>query len=231
MISGGVSVKGAYHRENQDYYYSGVFKRGFVLIVSDGLGSRENSQIGSKMICESIIQVLNNYEEYEDYPIKEYLIPKIHEEWIRRLKSYDISTCYATLLACIVTSNKIIAIRLGDGFLGIKLENKVEVLFDRKEHYFANQTDCMTEELELKLWEVLEITDGVFEGAIACTDGIGIEPSTQEGYKSFTNEFIQGYIGEESTTIIKEIEQWIINWTGSDDKTIAFLLKESERIE
>lgn len=226
MISGGISVEGTYHKENQDYYYSGEFNNGFVLVVSDGLGSKENSGVGSKALCDSVVSVLNSNDGFEDYSIKEYLIPRIHQEWIDRLRNYDISTCYATLLTCIVMPKKVIAIRLGDGFLGIKIQNKVQVLFDKKEHYFVNQTDCMTAELELKLWDIVEISDGTFEGAIACTDGIGIEPPTVEGYKSFTSEFIQGYKGEERTSIINDIKQWIVNWTGSDDKTLAFLLKK-----
>lgn len=224
MVSGGISIQGSYHDINQDNYYSGTFKNGYVMVVSDGLGSKRNSQIGSKMVCESVLMVLDSPDSNELINCKEKLIAAIHKKWLSCLKNYNISECYATVLFCIVTAEKIIAARLGDGFLAFATDEQSIVLFDKKEEYFANETDCMEEELNYSLWEFFEIRNESFIGAIACTDGIGICPLDEQGYISFSKEFIEEYSGKELNDITEDIGGWLCGWTGNDDKTIAFLL-------
>ncbi len=225
MLSGGVSIQGTYHELNQDNYYSGEFKNGHVLIVSDGLGSKRDSQVGSKMVCESVLSVLDRVDINVLMQSKDLLLTALHEKWLSCLKNYNIYDCYATVLFCIITADKVIAARLGDGFLALLMNEESIVLFDRKEEYFANETDCLTEKLDLKNWEFLEIKNSNFIGAIACTDGVGIDPIGENVYKSFSREFIIEYVGKEPSEISKSIIEWLSVWPGSDDKTIAFLLE------
>ena len=181
MICGGVSLQGSYHDINQDNFAAEKFDGGYVLVVSDGLGSRMNSQTGSRMVCKSVLQAVNAENSKEILDDCQKFIETIHKNWLSSLGDYCVEQCYATVLCCIVTSEKIIALRLGDGFLAYVTAAGPKVLFDAKEEYFANQTDCMMEELNLQYWEYTEDSADGFIGAIACTDGLEIDPLNEEG--------------------------------------------------
>jgi len=40
VISGGISIVGSYHDVNQDYFLSNSYKDGYIMVVSDGIGSK-----------------------------------------------------------------------------------------------------------------------------------------------------------------------------------------------
>ena len=63
MINGGISIKGSYHDINQDYFICKPYNEGYVLVVSDGMGSKNMSQYGSKVICETIYDIIHNYKK------------------------------------------------------------------------------------------------------------------------------------------------------------------------
>ena len=228
MICGGVSLQGSYHNINQDNFCCNPLKNGYVMAVSDGLGSKSDSQYGSKAICESIISVLNRMDLCELKGKKEELIYSVHGEWKSRLSEMDISQCYATMLFCVVTPEMIIASRLGDGFLAVLCNGKVNVLFDKKDEYFANETDCFYEIFNMDKLEYIEMDNEGFEGAIACTDGIGIVPMDEQGYGNFAVDIIGEYKEKNIDDITANIHSWLEDWPGNDDKTIAFLVDNEE---
>ena len=56
---GGVSVKGR-HEKNQDSYLCRRFEWGAAAVVSDGLGSRVNSDAGAQAICAALAQAADS---------------------------------------------------------------------------------------------------------------------------------------------------------------------------
>ena len=56
MLKGGVSLKGNYHDINQDFFITKEYDDGYILVVSDGMGSKKMSQLGSKAICEAVYE-------------------------------------------------------------------------------------------------------------------------------------------------------------------------------
>lgn len=228
MISGGISIMGSYHDVNQDSYLSKPYKDGYIMVVSDGMGSKSLSHFGSKCICESVYDVVSNYTFDLDVISFKDIIYACHEEWKKRLSNYEIKQCYATLLVAVIRKNKISAARLGDGFLAVYTDGKVTCLYDKKENYFANETDCLKEELDREKVEIVEIEYSEFQGAVSCTDGVEIGTMQEDDISNFTREFVDEYSNQDRDEVIAEIETWLKDWPGMDDKTLAFVM-EGER--
>ena len=224
MISGGISIMGTYHSVNQDSYLSKPYKDGYIIVVSDGMGSKSLSHFGSKCICESVYDVISNYTFDLDLISFKDVIYACHEEWRKRLSDYDIKQCYATLLVAVIREKAIKAARLGDGFLAIYADEKVTCLYDKKENYFANETDCLKENLEREKIEMIEIEYSNFQGAVLCTDGVEIGTMQEEDIVGFTQEFVDEYSNKEKVEVLDEIESWLKDWPGTDDKTLAFVM-------
>ena len=225
MISGGITIMGSYHDVNQDSYLSKPYKDGYIMVVSDGMGSKSLSHFGSKCLCESVYNVVSNYAFDLDVISFKDIIYACHEEWKKRLSDYDIKQCYATLLVVVIRENKISAARLGDGFLAIYTDGKVTCLYDKKENYFANETDCLKEELDREKIETVEVEYSEFQGAVSCTDGVEIGTMQEEDILSFTQEFVDEYSNRDKDEVIAEIESWLKDWPGMDDKTLAFVME------
>lgn len=226
MKIGGVSVCGSYHKNNQDSYKCDVFSGGFALVVSDGLGSKKGGKIGSLQLCDSVFQVLEEKNSLKLLEEKEGFISAVYENWVKNIGLSQICHCYATALACIVTEDKVTVIRLGDGFIAVKYSNFSEVLLDEKELYFANETDCLDEHLKMEKWEFKQFKREGFQGAIVCSDGVGIYPDIKEHYSDFLTDFLEEYKNKSVLLSETNIYRWLYSWTGTDDKTLAFMINE-----
>lgn len=225
MLKGGISLKGNYHDINQDCFLTKEYEEGYILVVSDGVGSKKMSQVGSKAICEAVYEVITTKHINLDLFSFKDVLYMCHEEWKKRLALYDINQCYATMLVVSVVNKKIRAGRLGDGFIGIYTNQGVECLFDKKEDCFANETDCLCEQFERDKLEVVEIEYESLFGVVACTDGIEIGTMQESELVGFTQDLVDEYRNNSEEKVISEIESWLTDWPGRDDKTMAFLME------
>ena len=224
VIFGGISIIGSYHNVNQDSFLCKPYKDGYIMVVSDGMGSKSLSHLGSKCICECVYDVVSNYAFDLDVISFKDIIYACHEEWKKRLSDFDIKQCYATLLVAVIRKKTIKAARLGDGFLAIYADGKVICLYDKKENYFANETDCLKENLDREKIEIVKIEYSKYQGAVSCTDGVEIGTMQEKDIIGFTQEFVDEYSNKEIEDVIKEIESWLEDWPGMDDKTLVFVM-------
>ncbi len=224
MITDGVSCKGSYHDKNQDYFLCSSVKGGYILALSDGMGSKLYSQHGSKAICN----ILRREFEKENKTLENVnwisFLQKCHEEWIREVKVYDPAQCYATMLVLLVQGNTLKAARLGDGFLSVWVDDKVHILMDEKEDYFANETDCLMEAFNIDCIQTLELRFDKFVGAVACSDGIEIGVMKLDEIERFTRDFLSEYAQLTQVQMKTDISEWVSSWPGIDDKTIAYII-------
>lgn len=224
MINGGLSIKGSYHDINQDNFLCKPFEYGYIIVVSDGMGSKKKSQYGSKVICDIIYEVISeNNIDIEKVSFKD-IIFICYQKWKKRVSKYGINQCYATLLVAVVLKDKVKAARLGDGFLGIYSDKGIKCLFDEKKECFINETDCFSEYFDRSKLETIEIEFKSLKGIIACTDGVEIGEMQKNELVEFTREFIEEYKYFSKEKILKDVESWLLDWPNSDDKTIAFLI-------
>ena len=231
MRSNGVSIKGSYHDINQDSFLSKEYSDGYILVLSDGMGSKKLSHYGSKAICESVYEIVSSPNNNLDLVSFKDILYSCHENWKRKLYEFDISDCYATMLVAVVTKDRIQAARLGDGFVSIFADNEVHCLFDKKDDFFANETDCLRESFDRDAIEVLDIEYTNFQGVVSCSDGIEIGTMQEDELISFTQDFVTEYAVRKEMEIIDEIGDWLVDWPGCDDKTIAFLLNDKIEVE
>ena len=220
---GGVSLIGK-HATNQDYYISRRFEWGAVAVVSDGLGSKVHADVGAKAACEAVLWMAEKHQGIVEGADR--LLRLIHENWLERLKGYNANDCCATCLLCIINNNELFAAQLGDGFIGVVSDNGVSVLCDDKSDHFANETDSLDECFQPEFWRTLAIGTAAFASVILSTDGIGIGDGTSGAVGDFCKDFYLGYKNEKPDNIESDVRRWLLDWNGSDDKTIAFVMRE-----
>ncbi len=229
MILDGLSIKGSYHDLNQDNYGYYYLDKGFISVLSDGLGSKALSQIGSSALCDSAIEIGAELGEQLAVISPIEYVRKIYDRWVEKVVPYQITDCYATMLVFVLYGSRAFAARLGDGFIGMYLNGRIKVLFDRKADYFANETDCFTEHLEIDKVETYEAEVGEILGCLLCCDGIEVGSMQEKELSGFVKDFVEGYSGMKKEEISADIVSWLSDWTGSDDKTIVYFIAEGNQ--
>jgi len=225
--SWGCSVRGPRHKReslpNQDAWKSKSGSWGNVLVVSDGLGSKTLSHIGSKAACYAVIEAARYFAAHCAAPI-ETIPPLIHSLWRINLGSYDVRECCATCLFAMQISDRVILGRLGDGLIAALGDQETPVFMtDEKEDSFSNITDCLSENFHLKLWELKEISASLYPHIMLCTDGVS-EDLTVEGREIFSREVFK------NGSDLAELRRTLVKWPvpgHSDDKTIACLVNSA----
>lgn len=230
MLLGGMSVQGKYHEENQDNFSYSVLDRGFVVALSDGLGSLRYSKEGSEALCASIVENARALgEKLSEFDPNEF-IKLVHSCWLKKLSGYDISQCYATMLFFVFYAGRVFAARLGDGFIGFWLDDSLDVLFDAKENYYANETDCLTEKLDVGRVSIFEKNVMKFHGGIMCSDGIEFGEMTREELIRVTKIFVEDCREMQCGEIVNDVTDWLQEWPGTDDKTLVFFINGKEQV-
>ena len=231
MLLGGVSVQGNYHDENQDSFRSVMLDHGFAVALSDGLGSRRDSKAGSQAVCESVVEIAGELGAELTMIDPRKFARLVHDRWLEKLSGREISQCYATMLCFVLYEGHAFAARLGDGFVGFWLDGSLEVLFDAKENHYDNETDCLTEEFTVDCISVFEKDVMEVRGGVMSSDGLEFEEMTRDELLRFVKAFVEGYRGMRREDVIAHMENWLRDWPGSDDKTLAFFIAEEERAD
>ena len=225
MKTGGVSICGSFHKNNQDSFTVQQINGGFILAVSDGLGSRKLSQAGSAALCQAACNVAENFSCNIDD--EENFLSEVNKCWLQILFDYElkISDCNATALIGVKNSNTLWLFRLGDGFIGAAFDDTAVTLFDDKEEEFTNVTNCLEENFCYELWNWRKIEFENFVGIVAATDGLVLEIN-EDNLNKFIKEFCKSYEQTSAQEILTDIKIWLPKFKGIDDKTLAFLLEE-----
>ena len=231
MLLGGVSIQGSCHGENQDSFRCAMLNHGFVAALSDGLGSRRDSKAGSEAVCASVVEIAGELDGGLAEIDPKKFAGLVHARWLEKLGGRDIAQCYATMLFFVLYEGRAFAARLGDGFIGFWLDGSLHVLFDVKEDRYANETDCLTEELAIGSISVFEKDVMEIHGGVMCSDGIEFAEMTSKELMRFTEAFVEGYQEMRREDVTAHITEWLRNWPGSDDKTLAFFIAGEEQVD
>jgi len=231
----GVSVIGEYHiannMVNQDAFAFEQLKTGFVVAVSDGLGSKKHSDFGSQMACKAVLKAAKRC--FNDLEIKD-LLKNIHSCWLNYIVDYEIFDCNATCLFALKYKNKIILGQLGDGAIVAvaKEKNQSVVLLDNKVDSFSNVTHCLNEKFNFEQWKTLVLDAENIQAVVLYTDGIA-DDIPAEFQIDFAREFHLNHKYLRQNQRVRKIKKMLQEWheSGStDDKTIAVLNCERRKI-
>lgn len=230
----GCSVQGSYHEVNQDASLLWQQSDLCALAVADGLGSRPRSADGAQALCAAVREMV----EHEAFLWDDLVATaaRLHEGWLRQLRARQVAPydAYTTCLVAVLRGHTVYALRLGDGFIGLRADGATRISFDAKEERFFNETDCLTEEFVPASWSLETWPCIALDGLVLCTDGVDIfceGHSQQVSYARFTESFVAAYAGRAREVLAAEVPVWLRDWRSADDRTLACLLREGNQEE
>lgn len=173
---GYASVKGMLHESgnipNQDAYSVKRYKFGTILVVSDGLGSKKYSDLGSKAVGKAVDRAVQIWNGYAEKDIR-LLLPVIVSIWNMEIYPYSQKDCCATCLFAVIAEDGHVYVgQLGDGSIYISTEDGLQLVRE-KEDEFTNLTVCMGGFSSYSDWSLKEVNVGNKPfGIVMMTDGV-----------------------------------------------------------
>lgn len=222
------SVRGPGHIEsdtpNQDAVLTRKWRTSWLAVVSDGMGSRPHSDVGSRCTCKAVLMAVKALPF--DTPDRE-LIHCIYRNWLGLLGDIKPNDAVATcLVAWGQVSGNTRLLQLGDGVI---LYHAIEKgsLSQRSEQEFSNETTGLGVSRKYSDWvckRILLAKPGL--GLALMTDGIS---NDLEQIDSFLPAMVQHMkemgIRYGKQWINRELKAWPTP-AHTDDKSIALIYRK-----
>ncbi|UPU37503.1 protein phosphatase 2C domain-containing protein [Geomonas paludis] len=213
---------------NQDAWMARRYRWGSVVVVSDGLGSKPNSDVGSKAACLAVFEAARSFAGNQRADLEDVL-RLIHAHWLVKIAPFFPSDCSATCLFAMLIDGTVTLGRLGDGMIAVQGASEGDscILSDDKEQSFSNYTSSLHHEFRPRQWETATIDSARCEAVVLCTDGIS-DDLLPEMRMPFAQELCRNYAAMDPDERRQDLRRWLGGWPvpgHSDDKTIACLFK------
>jgi serine/threonine protein phosphatase PrpC len=229
--SWGLTMKGPKHfREglpNQDAWLARHYLRGDVLVVSDGLGSKPKSHLGSRAACRATAAAARIYFESPATPVQDFLL-LVHSLWLVMIDGDDAENFGATCLFAVRSRGEILLAQLGDGLIGLcKTNGETVLVSEEKKDSFANITSCLGKTHQSEQWRALRFDAEDCEAVALMTDGIS-EDLRAESQTDFVRELYLSHKDLAPGPRSLELRRWLRKWPVPghfDDKTVSCLFK------
>lgn len=215
---------------NQDACHLELDNELVLIAVSDGLGSKPLSHIGSQAVCRAVVRVARHYmSTLVIEPLS--VIELFHSFWLEELNGAEVEQCSCTALFAIVFGDSIFIAHIGDGdcciITSVKNEQQIHFLTDKDESLFANQTYSLGKKNQVEKWKFCVQPTVELEACFLVTDGIADDLASEHRI-DFYRELLNQYRLLSDIEVTLDVKHWISDWpvTGhSDDKTIAALYR------
>ncbi|WP_446787117.1 protein phosphatase 2C domain-containing protein [Macellibacteroides fermentans] len=224
-----VSDIGSNHRilcmPNQDAIGFNYIGEDFVIVVSDGVGSCKEADIGSKYVVDAVKQLFSSIKsrtlQFDNYEIADAII----SYWRISIGNNPIDDYCATVKAALKVGNTVKIISLGDGIAAIS-SNGISLIAPTEETNFTNETKCMSSFVSPASFWIGDFHLDTYEpfAVLCCTDGVanglvlGKEVELLNEIERNTNSEV---LKEELENLIKEIGDYSF-----DDKTVGVVKYE-----
>ena len=229
----GASVQGPGHIRrgvpNQDSFLFRRCRRGIILAVSDGVGSRELSHLGSRAACQAAAEAGEKFLAGQGRdPDPRCLEEMIHALWCLNLSPEDPDRCCATLLFALVTRKCVVLGRQGDGMICARIRGEDLLITEDKEDSFSNVTWCLRKKFtpDQMAMTAIPLSDpGDLEHLLLATDGVAddVPDSKKASFAaSFAGEYSRLPAKKRTRSIRKMLKEWPVPHH-SDDKTVLCL--------
>ncbi len=219
------SVSGPGHvREglpNQDYVITRSLKGQWLLVVCDGMGSRSESQIGSRAAAKAAVKAIKSLDFTCD---DRQIVSEIYRVWLERLAELGIKPADAVTVCLIVwgqSNGEFRYAHLGDG----ALLSTIGVLSEENTERFSNETTGLGLSKKISDWR---FGNGNLRdcGCILtlATDGISEDLTDPEAFCKYLKHKLSKMSVRQSRSWLKH---QLTNWPTpghSDDKSIAIVL-------
>lgn len=215
------SVKGINKKENQDSLGIHETKKYLVSIVADGLGSVENSKIGSIRAVKSVKKAIIEWRKLKQKK-KEILFKLIHFYWNLFIddEKLERKDCLTTCLLVYIDKidNYCLIGQLGDGLIYLKSGDNT---FITKNNIDFNYTQSLGNVKNINDWKIYqsEIDINNFKYIIA-TDGVS-DDIAESKEEPFLDYLINKLKMKKQNLVLKNIlKEWETKFH-KDDKTIS----------
>ncbi|WP_157673712.1 PP2C family serine/threonine-protein phosphatase [Endozoicomonas ascidiicola] len=218
------SVRGPGHinrgQPNQDAVLIRRNRNSWLAVVSDGMGSRKHSDIGSKMACQAVLMMTRQCSF--DEPDKT-VIHCTYKHWLNLLDNIRPDDAIATcLFAWGKPSGKCRLFQLGDGAIYVS-SGEQQTLKPRDENSFGNETTGLGLSKKYSDWVCAQSQISINQGLVLVTDGISddlVEPQLFASSVIKTMKNKGARYGKQ--WMKRELENWPTPHH-TDDKTIAVI--------
>ncbi|MDR2755949.1 MAG: protein phosphatase 2C domain-containing protein [Planctomycetaceae bacterium] len=227
------SVTGPLHlkngQPNQDSYLVKKFQWGEVVAVADGLGSKPNSNIGSKAACQAVVESAKIFRNSPNANVKN--LPRlIHSIWLMKIGQYEPKNCSTTCIFGIRIDENFILGQVGDGMLVVLGQSSKTdfILHSGENNSFSNLTNALGQEFHNEYWVIKNIHVKHITALVLCTDGIA-DDLLYDKRIDFAREIWLNYADVPILSRKNEIQKMLTNWTvpfHTDDKTIVCLYQQ-----
>jgi len=228
LLGTGASVRGPAHAGsgecNQDALGLWGWRHGRLAAVSDGLGSRPLSHIGSRLACRSVRRVLRTDTPWDD---PKAMISEIYRHWLQALPvAPSQAPCTLLLAACRPDGDTLVA-QLGDGLLAYRAGGRFSILTPGR-NGFSNQTEALGISRSWTDWQVARIRlSAPGDALVLMTDGVSddLVPERVEAFLGMLRSECAARSRRRSRAWLrKQLEGWPTP-DHADDKTIAVIFR------
>jgi len=227
----GASVIGPSHlvdgKPNQDAWLAFYNACGDGIVVSDGLGSKQRSDYGSRAACLAVARAADA-SPVPPQDADEGLFDRIKDNWLSLIVPLAPSECSATCVFALRLGNGFVRMAmLGDGLAAaVKKDGSVVSLYDDKSEGFSNITSAITPNTSAADWRDVSLVEEECIAVLLCTDGVADDLVDRDG---FVKGLVETHRGLATVTADRHIREMLASWPTpkhSDDKTIACLYRE-----
>jgi len=233
--SWGASVIGPSHLRlglpNQDAWSAWHYCWGDVAVVSDGLGSCEHSQVGSRAACRAVSEAARFCQRHcrESHVDMTHLIQEL---WQMMITPFSPAQCSATCMFVVNVSDAEVHLgQLGDGMLAAcRSDGGIDLLVEEKDDSFSNITVGLGSSYASDQWRTLTLPQADYCAFVLCTDGVS-DDLLPEGLSAFAGEVQRHYRQMPGRQRSRDLRRWLRDWPvpgHTDDKTIACLYRGGE---
>lgn len=225
----GASVVGPGHlatfKPNQDAWLAFHHTWSDGIVVSDGLGSKALSHLGSSAACRAVERSVRLFAKTSE-PRDSLRLPEaITMNWLDEIAPFAHHEASATCLFAFRLGDGLLRLGiLGDGCIAVvKKTGAVVLLEDDKRASFSNMTAALTEPAAPDKWKLVDVDEAECRAVILCSDGVADD---LEDVKGFMTDFIAAYDNFARVTAARRLRTMLTEWPvpkHSDDKTLACL--------
>ncbi len=229
-----ISDEGLSHKlnniPNQDAVMYEFADGDYAIAVSDGVGSCQKSDVGSKSAVEVIRRLFFRLRAGDIDFDQETIADTIIEMWINLIEDDCIDDFCATLKAGIKIGNELILISIGDGLLAITSKG-IEKSAPVENGQFVNQTSCLNKKVKKSdFWiSVFRLDTYIPYVLFLCTDGVAngiIEGRELELVCELEKNIDSSLLKEELEGLVVSISDY-----STDDRTVGVVKYERKNEE
>ncbi len=226
----GASVRGPGHMAtgvpNQDAWASFHRVWGDGIVVSDGVGSKPFSNVGSDAACFAAKQAACAWRD-DRTSVSHVLFGHIRSLWLSSVAPLAPRDCAATCLFAFRLRDRLHVGMLGDGLAAaIRSDGSVLSLVEDKSQGFSNITVALSPNVSPQDWRYVSLPAAECTAVLLCTDGVSDDLDNPDG---FVTGLVEACRPLAAASASRHMRQMLGNWPTpkhTDDKTIACLYRE-----